>query len=729
MNIFSFGRESMCSFSATEGKESVPLTARSYERSRSELFEGLTTTRAVALQATTSSNFPSSSNAKQVPDGEGLFSMGSCSVSTDKVEENSTICETSRSAGGKQRKQKGQQKPRKAKANNSRDDNKKKNATNTKTPQRTSRKKSGKRKKRRSSCRSMGEASVRSNGTPAEGEIESSNAESSVQLPRPFNTPKGVPAVVHVVAHNIAEMQGRKRESCVQSLSRPFEMFDRIVSRPECGKDAQETPSTAASHSDLHTSISVLKGESSTTIDLPERSNSVVGVFATATTPALPSSPPLYGRSSRREHTARAGDGTAYLSSLTFSSLLGSFQKEQEKTERPPAKSPSTLEGLTRHSLTDMVEGKVPSKTEPVVERLLARTLSSTSEKERTATIVFDLDETLCNNRVNGPAILRPGAIDILGKLRSLYPRCIAPGDGGSPVRDASASAESVGNSGSRSGLVPTDVTAGNGPLVQLEIVLWTASVESVARPVVDRLDPDGTIFDCVICRDARWYDESGYTKDLRLLGRYIERSVIVENSPLCVKLNRRNAILVSDFVRNRMDRQLYVVCVILLEWLDNVNNLLLRKHMMRVNMERRRGCGMSDGGESPEPEMPPSEAQLRGSKTPGLTKPHKADMLGSTLPLHELERRASAIYFVGSHPFISPSTRLVRSSACQQAVRYLCGEGFASGKMKIISRRRPAAKHAAVTPNTPKGRSSSLTSISPASVPGRAPSREVSCS
>jgi hypothetical protein len=123
-------------------------------------------------------------------------------------------------------------------------------------------------------------------------------------------------------------------------------------------------------------------------------------------------------------------------------------------------------------------------------------------------TVVFDLDETLCCNRGPGKAVLRPGALDILRSLAAL-----------------------------------------NSETVHVEIVMWTASVESLARVVAARLDPGGKLFTHFVFRDKRWFKESGYTKDLRLLGRPLERVVIIENSPMSVTLNRENSIMVSDFL------------------------------------------------------------------------------------------------------------------------------------------------------------------------------------
>lgn len=126
-------------------------------------------------------------------------------------------------------------------------------------------------------------------------------------------------------------------------------------------------------------------------------------------------------------------------------------------------------------------------------------------------TVVFDLDETLCNNRRMGKAALRPGCMELLHRLAK--------------IRD--------------------DPEAN----CFIEIILWTASMECVARPVTDGMDPNGTLFNHCVFRDRRWYKEVGYTKDLRLLGRDLSHVVIIENSPQSVVLNRRHAILVKDYV------------------------------------------------------------------------------------------------------------------------------------------------------------------------------------
>ncbi|KAG5492985.1 hypothetical protein JKF63_01566 [Porcisia hertigi] len=142
-------------------------------------------------------------------------------------------------------------------------------------------------------------------------------------------------------------------------------------------------------------------------------------------------------------------------------------------------------------------------------------------------TLVLDLDETLVSNRDSrqSAAVLRPYCLHVLKALRHMK---------------------------------------------ELEIVLWTASTKETALPVVEQLHRGCVIFDDIIFRNNIWFTQPSYAKDLRLLGRDMERVLIVDNSVGCCKLQPRNALLVDDFhgVRCRGDAALvnmyYVVDAVL---------------------------------------------------------------------------------------------------------------------------------------------------------------------
>ena len=115
--------------------------------------------------------------------------------------------------------------------------------------------------------------------------------------------------------------------------------------------------------------------------------------------------------------------------------------------------------------------------------------------------IVLDLDETLVYAR-QGPVRARPGAQQF---LRSLGRSC--------------------------------------------EAIIWTAGESGYAQNAVRQIDTNRVVKHSVY-RDSRWFgsDKSG-TKNLRMLGRDMNRSLLVENTPDCIRDNQENSILLPDYL------------------------------------------------------------------------------------------------------------------------------------------------------------------------------------
>jgi hypothetical protein len=174
--------------------------------------------------------------------------------------------------------------------------------------------------------------------------------------------------------------------------------------------------------------------------------------------------------------------------------------------------------------------------------------LTEVQDDSRLLTLVLDLDETLVSNRDarQSEAVLRPYCLHVLNALRHMK---------------------------------------------ELEIVLWTASTKETASPVVEQLHQTGIIFDDIIYRNSLWFTQPIHTKDLRLLGRDMDRVLIVDNSVGCCKMHPRNSLLVEDFhgVRQRTDAALvnvyYVVDALL---------RMLRERDMPVSEGLR--CLMAEG-------------------------------------------------------------------------------------------------------------------------------------
>lgn len=84
------------------------------------------------------------------------------------------------------------------------------------------------------------------------------------------------------------------------------------------------------------------------------------------------------------------------------------------------------------------------------------------------------------------------------------------------------------------------------------EIIVWTAGSRAYAKAVVKELNV-GNIIKHLIYRDRSWFSAEDYTKDLRRLGRDMDRVLIVENTPQCVNLNPNNGIIVADYEGGEM--------------------------------------------------------------------------------------------------------------------------------------------------------------------------------
>eukprot|EP01064_Diplonema_japonicum_P008369 TRINITY_DN15835_c0_g6_i1.p1 TRINITY_DN15835_c0_g6~~TRINITY_DN15835_c0_g6_i1.p1 ORF type:complete len:430 (+),score=67.34 TRINITY_DN15835_c0_g6_i1:65-1354(+) len=119
--------------------------------------------------------------------------------------------------------------------------------------------------------------------------------------------------------------------------------------------------------------------------------------------------------------------------------------------------------------------------------------------------IVLDLDETLIYAR-EGPLYARPGVDDLFAVLSK-----------------------------------------------EAEGIAWTAGLRAYAQAVLLNIDKNSSIKHCIY-RHSKWFTgQAGYQKDLSLLGRPLDRTVIIENTPDCIRANRENGILVADYEGGEM--------------------------------------------------------------------------------------------------------------------------------------------------------------------------------
>ncbi|CCW63204.1 unnamed protein product [Phytomonas sp. EM1] len=135
-------------------------------------------------------------------------------------------------------------------------------------------------------------------------------------------------------------------------------------------------------------------------------------------------------------------------------------------------------------SLTDVGQFLIPPKLDADKDKL---------------TVVLDLDETLVYARM-GPLYVRPGMEQLMTFLAE-----------------------------------------------HCEAVVWTASMHLYADAVVDQIDPCGAIRH-TIYRHQRWFNGQSATKELQLLGRDLDSTIIIENTPDCLLGYEQNGVIVEDY-------------------------------------------------------------------------------------------------------------------------------------------------------------------------------------
>jgi RNA polymerase II subunit A small phosphatase-like protein len=88
------------------------------------------------------------------------------------------------------------------------------------------------------------------------------------------------------------------------------------------------------------------------------------------------------------------------------------------------------------------------------------------------------------------------------------------------------------------------------------EIIIYTASLNKYADPLLDLLDPHKTIRTRLF-RESCVYYEGNYVKDLSLLDRDLSQAIIIDNSPSSYAFHPENAIDCSSFIDDPNDREL----------------------------------------------------------------------------------------------------------------------------------------------------------------------------
>jgi len=120
----------------------------------------------------------------------------------------------------------------------------------------------------------------------------------------------------------------------------------------------------------------------------------------------------------------------------------------------------------------------------------------------------------------------------------------------------------------------------------KFEVVVFTASLDKYANPVLDILDPKGFI-KVRLFREACVQHYGNYVKDLSLLGRRLEDTLIIDNSPFSYMFQPDNAIPITSWFNDKTDRELYDLIPFLLEQIvpcEDVAQVIVERKQMAIS-------------------------------------------------------------------------------------------------------------------------------------------------
>ncbi|KAI5120342.1 hypothetical protein M0805_009417 [Coniferiporia weirii] len=108
------------------------------------------------------------------------------------------------------------------------------------------------------------------------------------------------------------------------------------------------------------------------------------------------------------------------------------------------------------------------------------------------------------------------------------------------------------------------------------EVVVFTASLSKYADPVLDKLDIHNVVTHRLF-RESCYNHKGNYVKDLSQLGRPIEDTIILDNSPASYIFHPNNAVPVSSWFNDPHDTELTDLCPFLadLGTVDDVRGVL----------------------------------------------------------------------------------------------------------------------------------------------------------
>ena len=112
------------------------------------------------------------------------------------------------------------------------------------------------------------------------------------------------------------------------------------------------------------------------------------------------------------------------------------------------------------------------------------------------------------------------------------------------------------------------------------EVVIFTASLSKYAIPLMDILDPQ-RIAPQRLFRDHCTFYHGQFVKDMQRVGRRMEDTIIIDNSPNSYQFQPENGMAILSWYDDPEDRELmrYIPALVLLAEVDDVRPVILQSH------------------------------------------------------------------------------------------------------------------------------------------------------
>ncbi|KAJ0404301.1 hypothetical protein P43SY_003214 [Pythium insidiosum] len=112
------------------------------------------------------------------------------------------------------------------------------------------------------------------------------------------------------------------------------------------------------------------------------------------------------------------------------------------------------------------------------------------------------------------------------------------------------------------------------------DLYVFTAGLEAYGKPILDVLDPKGTIFAGRFFRESCQMRKGMFLKDLRVVRNDLSRVILVDNNPVSFLMQPSNGIPVPSFYDDAADRTLESLTKVLLS-LREVDDVRPRLHQL----------------------------------------------------------------------------------------------------------------------------------------------------